>query len=182
MAVLMAVAVYCRSRELSSGCSSSAPLNTFRNSIISSPHGYSLGMPTNISSSSLIHSTLWRVSNPKSSLPNGEEPAVLGRTSSSFARTQLTSCFLPCGSLKSENSASMAVRGKDGRRRRSSCSRETWDCLCTVGMCWVREMRKRTRPTSSSLRENTWKDQKCDVVNGSSSNSSGSSLESIHGG
>lgn len=69
--------------------------------------------------------------------------------------------FLPCGSLNSENSASMAVRGKEGRRSRSSCSSDTCDCLCTAGMCCVREMRKRTRPTSSSLRENTWMVSRC---------------------
>lgn len=157
----MAVAVYCLRRELSSGCRSSAPLKTLRNSIISSPHGYSLGMPRNISSRSLIHRTLCRVSKPNSSLPGREEEEeemVLNTWARMiFIQVYSVGVDLPCGSLNSENSASMAVRGKDGRRRRSSCSRETWDCLCTAGMCWVREMRKRTRPTSSSLRENTWK-------------------------
>lgn len=69
----MAVAVYCRRRALSSGCSSSAPLKTLRKSMISSPHGYSLGMPRNISSSNLIHSTLCKVSRPNSSFPEENE-------------------------------------------------------------------------------------------------------------
>lgn len=63
--------------------------------------------------------------------------------------------WVPWDSLKRENSALMAVLGKEGRRSRSSCRRETCDCLCVAGMCWVKEIRKRTRPTSSSLRVNT---------------------------
>lgn len=63
--------------------------------------------------------------------------------------------WVPCDSLKRENSALIAVLGKEGRRSRSSCRRDTWDCLCVAGMCWVREIRKRTRPTSSNLRVNT---------------------------
>lgn len=54
-AVLMTVAAYCLNKALSSGCRIRAPLKTFKNSMISSPQGNSLGMPRNISSSSLIH-------------------------------------------------------------------------------------------------------------------------------
>lgn len=63
--------------------------------------------------------------------------------------------LIPWGSLKSENSASIALRGNEGSRRRSSWSMETWDCLWAVGIFWVREMRNKTRPTSSSFRVNT---------------------------
>lgn len=68
-AVLMTVAAYCLNKALSSGCRIRAPLKTFKNSMISSPQGNSLGIPRNISSSSLIHKLFWRVSRPKSSFP-----------------------------------------------------------------------------------------------------------------
>lgn len=34
---------------------------------------------------------------------------------------------------------------------------ETWDCLWAVGIFWVREMRNKTLPTSSSFRVNTYR-------------------------
>lgn len=63
--------------------------------------------------------------------------------------------LIPWGSLKSENSASMALLGNEGSRRRSSWSMDTCDCLWAVGIFWVREMRNNTLPTSSSFRVNT---------------------------
>lgn len=67
---------------------------------------------------------------------------------------------IPWGSLKRENSASMAFRGNEGKRRRSSWSIDTCDCLWAVGIFCVNDMRNNTRPTSSSLRVNTWKRDK----------------------
>lgn len=86
-AVLMTVAAYCLSRALSSGCRIRAPLNTFRNSMISSPHGNSLGMPRNISSSSLIHKLFWRVSRPKSSFPAAGEKSNQQQQQSTLSTT-----------------------------------------------------------------------------------------------